>query len=40
LDLEGHDYKTLESVLKRVLEEAQSEARKLGVEFGFERLKE
>ncbi len=40
LDLEGHDYKTLESVLRRVLEEAQSEAKKLGVEFGFERLKE
>ncbi len=40
LDLEGHDYKILESILKKVLEEAYGEAKKLGVEFSFERIKE
>ncbi|MCC6043669.1 MAG: translation initiation factor IF-2 subunit alpha [Desulfurococcales archaeon] len=40
VDVEGHDFKTLESTLKRVLEEAAREAEKLGLEFNFERLKE
>lgn len=40
VDMEGHDFKTLELTLKRVLEEATKEAKKLELEFSFERLKE
>lgn len=40
VDLEGHDYKILESIMKRVVEEASNEASRLNVEFSFERIKE
>jgi len=40
VDLEGHDYKTLEAILKKAVDEASKEAKRLGVEFSFERLKE
>lgn len=40
VDIEGHDYKTLESLMKRVVEEASREAKRLNLEFSFERLKE
>ncbi len=40
IDLEGHDFKILESILKKILEEASKEAERLKLEFSFERLKE
>ncbi len=40
VELEGHDYKTLEETLKSLIEEAENKARKLGVEMKFERIKE
>ncbi|MCS7106756.1 MAG: translation initiation factor IF-2 subunit alpha [Acidilobaceae archaeon] len=40
IDLEGYDYKVLEERLAKVLKTAEEEAKRLGVEMSFERLKE
>ncbi|MCX8195633.1 MAG: translation initiation factor IF-2 subunit alpha [Acidilobaceae archaeon] len=40
LDLEGYEYKELEERLTRALKEAEGEAKRLGLEMSFERLKE
>lgn len=39
VDLQGYDYKELESVLDEVVERASKTAKELNVEFSFERLK-
>ncbi|MEN3000206.1 MAG: translation initiation factor IF-2 subunit alpha [Acidilobaceae archaeon] len=40
IDLESYDYKLLEERLAELLKEAEQEAKRLGVEMSFERLKE
>lgn len=39
IDVYGHDYKVMERVLSRAVEEASKKARELGVELSFERIK-
>ncbi|MEB3756756.1 MAG: translation initiation factor IF-2 subunit alpha [Desulfurococcales archaeon] len=40
IDLTGYDYKTLEAALSKALKRAEKEAKKLGLEFNFARIKE
>ncbi len=39
IDLTGYDYKSLENGLAKALKKAEKEAKKLGVEFSFTRIK-
>jgi len=39
MDLQSHEYKIIERVLSRAVEEGRRVAKELGVSFGFERLK-
>ncbi|MEB3816389.1 MAG: translation initiation factor IF-2 subunit alpha [Desulfurococcales archaeon] len=39
VDLISHDYRIIERALKKLIEEAERNARKLGVDFSFERLR-
>jgi len=40
IELEGYDYKILENTLTKILKDIELEAKKQGVEFSFERLKQ
>ncbi|MEB3773372.1 MAG: translation initiation factor IF-2 subunit alpha [Desulfurococcales archaeon] len=40
VDVQGHDYRDLEEALSKMVDTAESMARELEVDYGFERLKE